>query len=119
MEFAGRVFKRIVCGEESSSGPMDIAIPNASLVGFRLLDGSPSFGKVMRNDGEDVLLMLLKQNQAQKGKDQLNNAYVAELGTLVRKPASELIFPIDGVYNGGNGCYEIITELEDIDRLLN
>ena len=120
VEFAGRVFKRIVFDKDSQGdSPTITAISLGSIVGLRVLDGSTAFGKVIRMDSNDALLMLLKPQNTTADYSH-RQEYVADIGNLVRKKLSahELIFPVDGTFCEEKGVYEMLTRLDDIDRLL-
>ncbi|KAJ3282520.1 hypothetical protein HK104_010849 [Borealophlyctis nickersoniae] len=123
VEFASRAFKRVVCEEEVSdskdSHGASIRPPTGSLVGTRLPDGSPAFAKVIRIEGDDAVLMLLRLQQ-EDSIEATPNHYVANLGSLVRKriASREILFPVDGVFHVDEGMYEVMTSLKEVDRLL-
>ena len=69
-------------------------------------------------EGEDVVLILLTRDEQQQEIDCSLQAYKADLANLIRKAADEVVYPIDGIYNGEKCVYELRTSLGDIDKLL-
>ena len=85
---------------------------------MRLSCGSPGFGKVIRVEGDDVLLIPLTQDEASVGMECSQRAYRADFASLIRKTNDEVIYPVDAIYNSEKCFYELLTRLDDIDRLL-
>ncbi|KAI8817883.1 uncharacterized protein EV422DRAFT_508705 [Fimicolochytrium jonesii] len=117
VDFASRVFKRIVLEDSATEADSDNgAPPLGALVGTKLLNGRPGFGKVVRIENADAIIMLLTPRQTEGAT---LSEYVADIGSLLRRNiAREILYPIDGVYTREQGVYEVFTSLEDVKRML-
>ncbi|KAI8817890.1 uncharacterized protein EV422DRAFT_570363 [Fimicolochytrium jonesii] len=117
VDFASRVFKRIVLEDSATEADSDNgAPPLGALVGTKLLNGRPGFGKVVRIENANAIIMLLTPRQTEGAT---LSEYVADIGSLLRRNiAREILYPIDGVYTREQGVYEVFTSLEDVKRML-
>ena len=121
VEFASGFFKRIVLEKRPDIPGGDLAKSTVTrstgaLVGTKLPDGSPSFGKVVRIENNAALVMLLKLRDTDAT---IPHEYVADVGNLLRRSmATEVVWPVDGSYNREKGYYEILTSLEEVSRVL-
>lgn len=91
--------------------------PVDAIVATRLSDGQPAFAKVVRTEADDALVMVLK-NQRTDQPDAMAK-YVPDVGNILRRNlTSELVWPVDSVYNPLDSCYEVRTSLAVVAELI-